>query len=54
MMDEIDKLLDNNNGKLDPSDYARTVVTLLAGGSDPIIARKPVGAWTHAVYDAMR
>jgi len=54
MMDEIDKLLDNSNGKLDPSDYARTVVTLLAGGSDPIIARKPVGAWTHAVYDAMR
>jgi NitT/TauT family transport system substrate-binding protein len=54
MMDEIDKLLDSSNGKLDPSDYARTVATLLAGGSDPIITRKPVGAWTHAVYDAMR
>jgi NitT/TauT family transport system substrate-binding protein len=54
MMDEIDKLLDSSNGKLDPRDYARTVATLLAGGSDPIITRKPVGAWTHAVYDAMR
>ena len=54
MMDEIDKLLDSSNGKLDPHDYARTVVTLLAGGSAPIITRRPVGAWTHAIYDAMK
>jgi NitT/TauT family transport system substrate-binding protein len=54
MMDEIDKLLDSNNGKLDPHDYARTVVTLLAGGSAPIITRRPIGAWSHAIYDAMK
>ena len=35
MVNEIDKLLDSNNGKLDPQDYARTVVTLLVGDSAP-------------------
>ncbi len=54
MMGEIAKLLDTGNGKLDPADYDRTVATLLAGGSDPVISKKPVGAWTHAVYDAMK
>ena len=54
MMDEIDKLLDSSNGELDLADYRRTVVTLLAGAFAPVITRKPVGAWTHAVYDAIR
>jgi NitT/TauT family transport system substrate-binding protein len=54
MMGEIAKLLDTGNGKLDPKDYERTLATLLTGGSDPVITKKPVGAWTHAVYDAMK
>jgi NitT/TauT family transport system substrate-binding protein len=54
MMGEIAKLLDTGSGKLDPADYDRTVATLLAGGSDPVITKKPVGAWSHAVYDAMK
>jgi len=54
MMGEIAKLLDTGNGKLDPKDYERTVTTLLTGGSDPVITKKPTGAWTHAVYDAMK
>jgi NitT/TauT family transport system substrate-binding protein len=54
MMGEIAKLLDTGNGKLDPKDYEHTVATLLAGGSDPVITKKPEGAWTHAVYDAMK
>jgi NitT/TauT family transport system substrate-binding protein len=54
MMGEIAKLLDQGNGKLDPKDYERTVSELLSGGSDPVITRKPEGAWTHAVYDAMK
>jgi NitT/TauT family transport system substrate-binding protein len=54
MMGEIAKLLDPNNGKLDPKDYDRTVSELLSGGSDPVITKKPEGAWSHAVYDAMK
>lgn len=54
MMGEIAKLLDSGDGKLDPKDYDRTVATLLGGGSDPVITKKPEGAWTFAVYDAMK
>ena len=54
MMGEIAKLLDTGNGKLDPKDYDRTVATLLAGGSDPVITKPPAGAWSGAVYDAMK
>jgi NitT/TauT family transport system substrate-binding protein len=54
MMGEIAKLLGSDNGKLDPKDYDRTVSELLSGGSDPVITKKPEGAWTHAVYDAMK
>jgi NitT/TauT family transport system substrate-binding protein len=54
MMGEIAKLLDPGSGKLDPKDYDRTVSELLSGGSDPVITKKPEGAWTHAVYDAMK
>ena len=52
MMGEIAKLTAGSNGTLDPADYERTVKTLLAGGSDPVITREPEGAWTHVVTDA--
>jgi NitT/TauT family transport system substrate-binding protein len=54
MMGEIAKLLDPSNGELDPKDYDRTVSVLLSGGSDPVITKKPTGAWTHVIYDAMK
>jgi NitT/TauT family transport system substrate-binding protein len=54
MMGEIAKLLDTGEGKLDPKDYQRTVATLMSGGSDPVITKKPDGAWTYAIYDAMK
>ncbi|NND21345.1 MAG: ABC transporter substrate-binding protein [Silicimonas sp.] len=52
MMGEIAKLTAGSNGALDPADYQRTVDSLLAGGSDPVITKAPEGAWTHAVTDA--
>ena len=52
MMGEIAKLTAGSNGSLDPSDFDRTVSTLMAGGSDPVITKKPSGAWTHAITDA--
>ncbi|HEX4407441.1 MAG TPA: ABC transporter substrate-binding protein [Xanthobacteraceae bacterium] len=54
MMGEIAKLLDPGTAELDPKDYDRTVGVLMSGGSDPVISKKPEGAWTHAVYDAMK
>lgn len=51
MMGEINKLTEGSDGTLDPADYERTVQTLLSGGSDPVITKKPVGAWTHAITD---
>lgn len=51
MMGEIAKLTAGSNGALDPADYERTVETLLKGGSDPVITKKPEGAWTHAITD---
>ena len=51
MMREIAKLTAGSNGSLDVADYERTVATLLAGGSDPVITAEPVGAWTHAITD---
>jgi NitT/TauT family transport system substrate-binding protein len=51
MMEEINKLTEGSDGTLDPADYERTVETLLSGGSDPVITKKPEGAWTHAVTD---
>ncbi len=52
MMGEIAKLTAGSNGALDEADFNRTVQTLLAGGSDPVITMEPVGAWTHAITDA--
>ncbi|NVO54922.1 ABC transporter substrate-binding protein [Rhodobacteraceae bacterium B1Z28] len=52
MMGEIAKLTAGSNGSLDPADFERTVNTLLAGGSDPVITKQPDGAWTHQITDA--
>jgi NitT/TauT family transport system substrate-binding protein len=51
MMGEINKLTEGSDGTLDPADYERTVQTLLSGGSDPVITKKPSGAWTSAITD---
>ena len=51
MMQEVAKLTAGSNGALDEADYQRTVDTLLAGGSDPVISRAPEGAWSHAITD---
>ncbi len=51
MMTEIAKLTAGSNGSLDEADYQRTVDTLLAGGSDPVISKQPEGAWTSAITD---
>ena len=51
MMGEINKLTEGSDGSLVEADYERTVKTLLSGGSDPVISKAPVGAWTHAVTD---
>jgi NitT/TauT family transport system substrate-binding protein len=53
MMKEVGKLL-STDGVLDPKAYQRTVDSLLSGGSDPVITKKPEGAWTHAVTDKMK
>jgi NitT/TauT family transport system substrate-binding protein len=51
MMSEINKLTAGSDGKLDQADYERTVKTLLTGGSDPVITKEPVGAYTTVVTD---
>ncbi len=51
MMGEIAKLTAGSNGALDADAYERTVETLLAGGSDPVITTAPSGAWTSAITD---
>ncbi len=51
MMGEINKLTEGSDGRLEVADYDRTVETLLAGGSDPVITKAPVGAYTTAVTD---
>ena len=50
-MQEVAKLTAGSNGALDEADYQRTVDTLLAGGSDPVISKAPEGAWSHAITD---
>ena len=52
MMGEVAKLTAGSDGSLDEADYQRTVDTLLAGGSDPVITKAPEGAWTHEITDA--
>ena len=52
MMGEVAKLTAGSNGALAEEDYQRTVDTLLAGGSDPVITKQPEGAWTSEITDA--
>ncbi|MEO8559317.1 MAG: ABC transporter substrate-binding protein [Rhodospirillales bacterium] len=53
MMSEIAKLVEGGKpGYLDPAAYDRTVATLLSSKSDPVITKKPEGAWTHKIWDA--
>lgn len=51
MMGEIARLTAGSTGALDEADYQRTVDTLLAGGSDPVISKAPEGAFTHEITD---
>ena len=51
MMGEINKLTEGSDGTLDVAAADRTVDTLMKGGSDPVITKKPEGAWTSAVTD---
>jgi NitT/TauT family transport system substrate-binding protein len=54
MMGEIAKLVADQPkglGYLEPADYQRTVDELLKGSSDPVITKKPAGAWTHSVWE---
>ena len=51
MMTEIAKLTAGSTGALDEADYQRTVDTLMAGGSDPVISQEPQGAFTTAITD---
>ena len=51
MMGEIAKLTAGSNGALDVADYNRTVKTLLASDSDPVITKEPTGAWTSIITD---
>ncbi|GGB60758.1 nitrate ABC transporter substrate-binding protein [Roseibium aquae] len=53
MVSEINKLVDGSTGVLDMDAYQRTVDTLLAGGSDPVITAAPEGATTTVVTDKM-
>ncbi|MCW1933594.1 ABC transporter substrate-binding protein [Pararhodobacter zhoushanensis] len=52
MMGEVALLTQGSTGALDEEAYARTVATLLGGGSDPVITAEPTGAFTHVVTDA--
>ena len=52
MVDEVSKLVDGSDGTLDTAAADRTVATLLSGGSDPVISKKPQGAWTDVVMKA--
>ena len=51
MMQEVAKLTAGSNGALLEADFQRTVDTLLAGGSDPVISKQPESAWTSVITD---
>jgi NitT/TauT family transport system substrate-binding protein len=54
MMAEIAKLPgpdDGDLGYLHVAAFDRTVRELMSGASEPVITRKPEGAWTHAVWE---
>jgi NitT/TauT family transport system substrate-binding protein len=54
MMGEIAKLVEGSKkgtGYLDPADADRTVAILLSTQSDPVITKKPQGAWTNEIFE---
>ncbi len=54
MMAEVAKLIPGGAhglGYLEPAAYERTVAELMSGGSDPVITKKPEGAYTHAIWE---
>lgn len=51
MMSEVNKLTEGSDGSLDTAAADRTVDTLLKGGSDPVITKKPEGGWSSVVTD---
>ena len=54
MIEEINKLTEGSDGTLDVAAAERTVDTLMKGGSDPVITKKPEGAWTSVVMDKVK
>ncbi|HEY4636055.1 MAG TPA: ABC transporter substrate-binding protein, partial [Rhodospirillales bacterium] len=54
MIQEINALTEGSDGSLDVAAAERTVDTLMKGGSDPVITKKPEGAWTSVVTDAAK
>jgi NitT/TauT family transport system substrate-binding protein len=54
MIEEVNKLTEGSDGTLDTAAAERTVDTLMKGGSDPVITKKPEGAWSSAVTDKMK
>ncbi|MCA2010390.1 ABC transporter substrate-binding protein [Cereibacter sphaeroides] len=52
MMGEVALLTAGSDGSMDEEAYARTVATLLGGGSDPVITAEPTGAFSHVVTEA--
>ncbi len=54
MMGEIAKLTQGSDGALDVAAAERTVETLLAGGSDPVISAPPTGAWSSKITDMLK
>ncbi len=52
MMSEISKLTEGSDGTLDVAAAERTAATLMKGGSDPVITKAPVGAWSDVVMKA--
>lgn len=54
MMGEIAKLVEGSKkgtGYLDPADAEKTVAILLSTQSDPVITKKPQGAWTNEIFE---
>ncbi|MEF2071701.1 ABC transporter substrate-binding protein [Consotaella aegiceratis] len=54
MMEGVNKLTEGSDGTLDVAAAENTVDVLLSGDSDPVITKKPVGAWTDAVTNKMK
>lgn len=49
MMGEVNKLTEGSDGSLDVAAAETTVDSLLSGGADPVITKRPEGAWTDAI-----